>query len=421
MVKINTLEIENVKRVRAVKLAPSSNGLTVIGGRNNQGKTTVLDAIAWTLGGNKYRPTSEQRDGSVIPPFTRIELNNGIVVERSGKNGSLKVTDSNGNKGGQQLLDSFVEQFALSLPKFLNASSKEKADILLRIIGVGDQLYELEQQETDVYNRRHAIGQIADQKKKHAAELPYFPDMPRELVPASELIRRQQDILAKNGENQQKRSRLAELEGKVSESTKILEEAQGRLNSYLAELEIAQRSAQDLRDESTAELERSIEDIESTNAKVRINADKERAEDESRQYATQYDALSAELETVRSAKTALLKDAPLPMAGLTVQNGELLYGGKEWDCISGSDQLIVSTAIIRKLNPNCGFVLMDKLEQLDVGTLKNFGEWLEREGLQAIATRVSTGEECSIIIEDGYVIGTDAPGETKNKWETGVF
>ena len=46
-VKINKLELENVKRVRAVTLEPTANGLTVIGGRNGQGKTSVLDAIAW--------------------------------------------------------------------------------------------------------------------------------------------------------------------------------------------------------------------------------------------------------------------------------------------------------------------------------------------------------------------------------------
>ncbi len=34
--KISKLEIENVKRVKAVSLEPTQNGLTVIGGRNNQ-------------------------------------------------------------------------------------------------------------------------------------------------------------------------------------------------------------------------------------------------------------------------------------------------------------------------------------------------------------------------------------------------
>ena len=45
-VKITALSVENVKRVRAVHLAPAESGLTVIGGRNGAGKTSVLDAIA---------------------------------------------------------------------------------------------------------------------------------------------------------------------------------------------------------------------------------------------------------------------------------------------------------------------------------------------------------------------------------------
>ena len=115
-------------------------------------------------------------------------MSNGLVVERKGKNSDLKVIDPNGQKGGQQLLNEFVEQLALDLPKFMQSSNKEKADTLLRIIGVGDKLYELEQQEKETYNRRQTIGQIADQKRKFAKEMPYNPDAPKEPVSASELI-----------------------------------------------------------------------------------------------------------------------------------------------------------------------------------------------------------------------------------------
>ena len=52
-VKINALELENVKRIKAVKIDPSQNGLTIIGGDNNQGKTSVLDSIASALGGDR--------------------------------------------------------------------------------------------------------------------------------------------------------------------------------------------------------------------------------------------------------------------------------------------------------------------------------------------------------------------------------
>ena len=97
----------------------------------------------------------------------------------------------------------------------------------------------------------------------------------------------------------------------------------------------------------------------------------------------------------------------------------MLFRSKPWDCMSGSDQLKVSTAIVRALKPDCGFVLLDKLEQMDLDTLREFSAWMEAEGLQGIATRVSTGGECSIIIEDGYAKDPAAPVPTS--WKAGEF
>ena len=420
-VKINRLEIENVKRVKAVRLEPAADGLTIIGGDNNQGKTSVLDAIAWALGGDKFRPSQPQREGSVLPPNLHIVMNNGLIVERKGKNSTLKVTDPSGEKGGQQLLNEFVEQLALDLPRFMEAPGKEKARILLQIIGVEDRLAQLEQAESEQYNRRRAVGQIADQKKKFADEQPYFSDAPKDLISVTELIRRQQDILARNGENQKKRERLHQLEQESQRVNDELADLLRKQEELHTDLEIARKSAESLRDESTAELEASIANVEEINRKVRANLDKEKAEDDAREYQRQYDELTKALSDTRKQKEDLLKNAQLPLSGLSVEEGELIYKGQRWDNMSGSDRLRVATAIVRKLNPKCGFVLLDKLEQMDRKTLQEFGEWLEAEGLQAIATRVSTGEECAILIEDGCVAGQEQPAAEMKKWKAGAF
>lgn len=408
--KINSLEFENVKRIKAVKLEPSANGLTVIGGKNGQGKTSVLDTIAWMLGGNKYMPSEPMRKGSVIPPSLKIVMDNGLIVERSGKNSSLKVIDPNGNKSGQKLLDEFISSLALDLPKFMNASGKEKAATLLQIIGVGDKLFEIERKEVELYNRRHAIGQIAVQKASFAKEMTSYPDAPNKLVSASELIRQQQEILARNGENQRKRENLSKIEAHANSLSDKIAELNRELTSVLADLETAKKDTLMLHDESTEELERNITYIESINIKVRANLDKEKAEEDAKAFQQEYDTLTNQLDTVRKEKFDLLHSASLPLEGLSVEEGELTFNGFKWDNMSGAEQLKVSTAIVRKLNPNCGFVLLDKLEQMDVDTLNDFGAWLESEGLQAIATRVSTGDECSVIIEDGY-IKEEAPSE----------
>lgn len=420
--KINKLEIENVKRIKAVKVEPKANGLTVIGGNNNQGKTSVLNSIAWALGGERYKPSQATREGSVIPPTLHIVMNNGLVVERKGKNSALKVTDPNGQKAGQQLLNEFVEQLALDLPKFMEASGAEKAKILLQIIGVGSQLTELEQKEKELYQERLYIGRTAYQKEKFAKEQPYYTDVPKDLVSASELISQQQEILARNGENQRKREHLHQLEQKYQRINEQMTTLLAEQKQVESDLDIARKSALDLHNESTEELERNIANVEEINRKVRANLDKEKAEDDAKTYRDQYNSLTQDIEEVRDKKAELLNAAELPLPELSVKEGELIYKGQKWDNMSGSDRLKVSTAIVRKLNPNCGFVLLDKLEQMDMKSLQEFGEWLEAEGLQAIATRVSTGDECSIIIEDGYVVGQEYTEEPKKKeWKAGAF
>lgn len=429
MVKINKLEIENVKRIKAVKIEPTEKGLTVIGGRNNQGKTSVLDAIAWALGGDRYRPSQPVRDGSLIPPNLHIVMNNGLVVERKGKNSDLKVTDPSGKKGGQQLLNEFVEQLALDLPKFMEASGREKAQTLLKIIGIGDQLDVLDRKEKELYNNRLAIGQIADRKKKFADEQPYYPDAPKEMVSPSELIKQQQEILVRNGRNEEYRKNASDLEERYVKLDSEINELQRKLSEKLeiqAELAeavaAARKTVEELHDESTAELEASLTNIEEINRKVRANLDKDKAEEDALDYRNQYNALTVEINKIRKEKTDLLQSVELPLPELSVREGELIYKGQKWDNMSGSDRLKVSTAIVRKMNPKCGFVLLDKLEQMDLETLHEFGEWLEEEGLQAIATRVSTGDECSIIIEDGYVKDQDTQTNMGIKtWKAGEF
>lgn len=426
-VKITALEAENVKRIKAVALTPSPTGLTIVGGNNNQGKTSVLDALAWALGGEKFRPTAAVRDGALAPPHLKVILSNGVVVERRGRNSSLTVTDPTGQRSGQQLLNAFVEPLALDLPRFMQASDKDKADTLLNIIGVGDALTGLDREIKALYDRRTVIGQIGAQKRHAAEELTEYPDAPSEPVSAIELIQQQQEILLHNADNQRKRMKLAQLEEqekqlgrRVQELSQELEMVEHQLTAVQQDVQDATKTVAQLQDESTAELEQSIRNVEEINRQVSANLAKSKAQDEAERYAQEYTALTEQIKAKRTARMDLLNGADLPLTGLGVEDGSLTYNGKHWQDMSGSDQLRVATAIVRRLNPDCGFVLLDKLEQMDLATLAEFGSWLQAEGLQAIATRVSTGGECQIIIEDGRVKDAEEPPAPK-AWTKGAF
>lgn len=183
----------------------------------------------------------------------------------------------------------------------------------------------------------------------------------------SDLIKQQQEILARNGANQKKRDQAVDLHverNRLAEKVNSLEEELKRYKKQLTQVDydmtIAYKTVEELQDESTAELEESIANIEEINRKVRANLDKDKAEEDARTYQDQYTELTKKIESVRDEKTDLLNAADLPLPELSVRDGELVYKGQQWDNMSGSDRLKVSTAIVRKLNPKCGFVLLNR-------------------------------------------------------------
>ena len=420
-IKINSFELENVKRIKAVQLEPSEKGLTIIGGDNAQGKTSVLDAIAWALGGNKYKPSKPTREGSSVPAALKIVLSNGIIVERKGKAGALKVTDPSGLKGTQGLLDSFINEFALDLPKFMQMNDKDKSTTLLKVIGVGDQLDELEQKEKAFYQNRTETGRIKDRKKKAYENMPVFEEAPEALLDIKELLTQQQKIQKVNADNERirqeaknKAMNASYLKQKLDDIEKEYQKAKEASEKAFMEAEEASAELDSLIDIDTSSIEEQISSIEEINSKVRANFERKKAYKEYEELQSEYDDYTAALNDVKEQKVKLLDNADLPLEGLSVEEGRLTYLGQNWDNMSGSQQLKVATAICKAINPKCGFVLLDKLEQMDMKTLNEFGSWLEKEGLQAIATRVSQGDECSVIIEDGY-IKKEEPAE--HKWE----
>ncbi len=428
-VKISSLELENVKRIRAVELEPTKDGLTVIGGKNAQGKTSVLDAIAWALGGDKLKPDDPNRKGGATPAKLHIELDNGVVVERKGKNGSLHVTDTMGKKAGQQLLNDFVSQLALNIPRFMNGSDADKATALLQTLGIDAELAKIDGSIRATFQDRQLVGRDAKSKRAHAEKLPHYDDAPEEPVSASELIQEQQAILTRNGEklkakqNAEETAKKAEFARTAVSATNMrvadleqqLTEARAELDRRTKEAEEAEEKAKVLAQstaeielESTEEIEASIANIETINERVRGNQAKAEAVDAATQAEAEYDALTAKLDDLRNERRSLLDGAPLPLPELSIDDdGALTYKNHTWGDMSGAEQLVVATAIVRATKPECGFVLVDKLEQFDTDELKKFGEWAKGEGLQIIGTRVATDDSCTVVIVDGRIEGQD--------------
>ena len=91
-----------------------------------------------------------------------------------------------------------------------------------------------------------------------------------------------------------------------------LRDLTSRQETVLADLELARRDAMQLQDESTAELEESIRNVERINVMVRANLDKERAEEEAADDGRRYDALTDELAALRARRRKLWRTPKCP-------------------------------------------------------------------------------------------------------------
>ena len=188
--KITALSVSDFKRVRLVEIQPNENGLTIIGGNNGQGKTSVLDAIAYALGGEAFRPSSVNNSESDKNAHIKIEID-GLVVERAGKNGALKVTDSQGMKGNQTLLNRIVNKFALDLGNFMKANDTEKTRMLLDMFPeLRTQLEEMKTKSAGVYNDRYGINQEIRRLSAMITGMPTYDDVPAEEIGIADLNRR---------------------------------------------------------------------------------------------------------------------------------------------------------------------------------------------------------------------------------------
>ena len=410
-ITIISLDIENVKKVKAVRLCPTETGLTLIGGDNGQGKTSILESIMGALGGDSYKQTV--RDGA-DKGIINITLSNGILVKRvyTATGGSrLEVTDPSGKKGGQQILQAVVSPFALNISTFMDAPDKKKYDILLKVIGVNPQPFE--ERIKTLEQDRLIKGRERDRAKGNAESLVFFEDAPDEKLDGNSISGQMTEALQHNARVRQSTADVQSAKDRVDLAQMRVKEAEEALARNKATLEKLEAEYVDSLERvsnvgepvDTQAISAKLQEVTEINEKVSANLARKQAQELTAALADEYKSISQEIEGVREELRALLEGAKLPYPGLGVNEGVLEYNGRPWSTLSESERLILATAVSRAVLPSCKFVLIDGMERMDKKTLRTFTGWLVAQGLQAIGTRVGDGSENTIIIEDGEVVG----------------
>lgn len=425
--KIIQLTIENVKRVVVVQITPHGN-LIAIGGKNGSGKSSVLDAVWYALGGEKVIPDNPIRRGQTKG---KVELDLGdLLVKRTFTprgGGSLTVCNKDGvpQSSPQALLDKLCTRIAFDPLEFANQKPDKQAETLKDLLGLNfkeenGKIARLTEERTAV-NR-----ELKSLQSRLVATVEYLDVTETVEKSASEIMAEQAKAADRNKGNAERRQEAHELN---SEYNTMLRD-QGMLlrqieqaRTALAELEKKEtavrcqavkkrnemepilKSAGELKDEDLAPFQAKVSEVEQTNFKIRNNRAKKELREQARAKEKASEALTAQIEEVEGKKRNLLTDAKFPVPGLGLDDlGNVTFDGIAFAEANTASKIRVSVAIGLALNKELRVLLIRQGSELDPDSRQILAEMAEAAQAQVWLETSRTDAPVSVVMEDGHAV-----------------
>lgn len=404
------LEVENVKRLKTVSIRPDRNSV-IVGGRNEQGKTSLLDSIQMAIGGKGSVPDVPIRRGAKRAEIV-CDLGDLLVKRAFTQKGTeLVVTGKDGMKlsSPQTILDKFFTALTFDPLAFQKERPDRQLDLVKRLVGLDFSAADAARKE--LFDRRTDVGREAKRLKGLAESL--GPRVDDDDMPAPDdlesLVKRLSEAKDRNAavdraaeQREQEKREVHRLKSEVLRIRGELERAETRLKAAAAKLD-AQDASEGPAKEDTAAIEAEIARARNDEAELRNAKARNRAHDEWREAEEKYAALTAELESHDLAKQEMIDRAKFPVEGLSFGDGSLLYKGLPFDQASQAERLRVSVAMGLALNPDLKVLLIRDGSCLDSEHLDAIREMAVAADAQIWIERVGKGSECSVVIEDGEV------------------
>lgn len=399
--KILRLEAENIKRLKAVTIQPGDGGLVVIRGDNGQGKTSVLDSIAYALGGKSVQPPKVIRDGATEARVV-LELDD-ITVERrwtSNDKSYLEVRSKDGAKfaSPQTMLDSLVGRLSFDPLAFLRLEPKQQAEALQKVAGVDPTPFD--ERRAQLFTQRTGINRTLERHKAQLAPLRNIETVAP--VDVAALLSRLTALGAQQAAEQAALARrdaeLAELE----RAKKNLEEAIAKYEFMRAKISAMSPLADSTTAQEIEEVKTDLGNAESRNAQARSCAERDRLLREEQQSLDVAEGLTEAIAEVDKEKAAALASAKFPVPGLGFGENGVELKGVPLEQASGAEQLRVSLAMGIALNPKLKVLLIRDGSLLDEKSMALVAAQAEAAGAQ-VWLEVVGSKGVGVVIEDGSV------------------
>src|SRR3990167_8338452 len=388
--KVVRLTAENIKLLSAVEITPTGD-VIVIGGKNGAGKSSVLDSIAYAVGGQKLCPAQPIRHGQ---QRAKVQVDLGdLVVTRTfttGGGGQLVVTDKAGTRqpSPQAILDRLVGRLTFDPLAFATMDPAKQRDTLRAIAGLDTS--DLDTQRTTLYDQRREANAAVKTISTTLQAMPHFPEAPSDIVSTDEI--RQQiagaEQLARSAQKAQGDAAYIEQAMHVQEDQLV------KVEQQIAELVAKVGQLRKDKKEQEDNLSRLQVKVEERKAQAGFQAARKRADD-----------LDAAIARVDYERLDRIGAAKFPVEGLSLNEGAAVeYHDVPFEQLSSAEKLQISVAVGLELNPQLKVLLIREGSALDSNGLKLIAQLAAEAGAQVWLERVSeTKEGVSVLIEDGAV------------------
>jgi ATPase subunit of ABC transporter with duplicated ATPase domains len=399
--RVVRLAAENVKRLKAVDITPDGN-VVVIAGRNAQGKSSVLDAIWYALGGaaaSKDTP-NPVRDGQDEASVT-VDLGR-FIVTRTWKadKTTLKVTASDGAayKSPQTMLDDLIGDLSFDPLAFANAPSKEQRARLLSVVDLPFNLDDLDAERANVFALRTDANRAVKELSAVYDSMPVpSTDLPDQPLSVTELAG--ELSLAASQERDADRARAVCV--RTGEKVERLRRELDTAELEHAEALKAEAALPPAKDASV--IRERLEQADAINTAIAARTERQATGDRLQASVRTAAEHSARIEAIDAQKQAALTAATMPIPGLGFDADGVTYNGIPLAQVSAAERLRVSVAMAMSLNPTVRVIRITDGSLLDSDNMTVIADLAEANDFQVWIERVDESGDVGIVIEDGAI------------------
>jgi hypothetical protein len=432
---IIALQVENIKKVKCVRIRPANaTGAVIISGKNGSGKSSVLDAIDYALCGTTNVPSQPVRKGQT---FGVVEVDLGDYKVRrhfkpvlDGKKpylATLEVFGRNREKfpNPQALLNGMMGAISFDPLAFIRLEPKEQVAMMRKLVKFDVDIDALEAEAKGFYDQRRDVGRDLESAKNILAAAPKpAADLPAVAIDTAAITHKLESAANHNniiGQKEMAKVRLQDAANGdrqkiMANDEKIIalqQEIEGLrlLNGELvkiikatekqvAEMEIGEKI-------DTAAVAAELQAAQATNAAIQTATSYREKEKRVTELDAEWTKLDADHKAKVKARADAIAKAKMPIEGLSIGDGEVLYDGLPFEQASNAAQISISVAMAMAGAPKLRVMRIKDGSLLDNDTLALIGKLAAEEDYQVFIERVDSTGDVGVVMEDGEGSGAE--------------